>query len=1083
MAEQEEESGLAAGTLISDGTASLPEYLHVTGGEDCQVVNTFTAGEGEFITSFVETPEVAESIGPTSTIIYVQPDGSFVEGTGLTAEEQQQLVEQLAKQQLVEVTESEAAQFFESHQPQHFIQHGGALSSEELQPRSLVSLGPQEADGGRIVLSELQRVALEPSPALPVTPQPLTIVHNASQQLQNVAMQVALQQNQVLNGTRLIPKKLETIRIQLQNLQTPETKEKSAPLNLPVQQKTVLLGQPVAKVGMTGGLKFNTSPQIIRIQPVLGDGQQQFVLHSPNEPPIQLLVQKQLSTVGAIHMTQKATVKNAVNGRAPRATVTFCPAVHRTVTSGSDRKEGEKEKPKKPQKIKTRSGRISRPPKYKVKDYKFIRREDLADGHQSDSDDYSELSVGEEDGDETKNVFVSVDFNLNPKMFKCETCDKAYIGKGGLSRHYMLNPAHKNKNDVESDTYLQEPGLGILANHIAETTGLSPGSQGSNSIEKPEREALPATETLNLSTPSVPLQDAQSVSPPAEAALNQVVLSFPGPGRPRGPGRPKGPGRPAHSKVAGRSGRQGRRAKPGRPPKYLGGVSTEQQIQRRKARLKEIIQQCGDEELMELVLPRLARVMTVWEFLIMKVEKGCPSQAHFADVYRELEQLHTQVKKMAEEHFGSASSSNVLEHLEIRNPQVSKSLGIEDLLKSKVQFSVPVQCCTLGVPQKKQQPSDTNKQKERENDIQLPSAKKIRIEDMNGTCLKLNGLEVSDKDVPATVAPVEQDLRKTQKETLALLQANGKTNGSTMDVNHLNRELLQTSNEIDNFDSRSNQPDTNILLCRPTEVPMPVAQTVLVDMQPDLSRADNREEVSEEFPAVQAKFSTEALVQEHLISQSLANESVAEEVPTHMPIANSIINSDFSKGNALVNCCNSEDLNDSDIVDQMQQLEKALSRDGMPLNHSYRNVHLVSQQPVETLATPICLENEINEEAISGLHIANLGELHGQSTEQNGCVEQAVTVDGTVEFQLADDNQELLTQGNEQIFIQTSDGIIMHHSTGGIASEGIVIVTNADGTTMHIRTPDGVPLETVEALLAMEAEGHGEGILVTETHQ
>ncbi|KAG2457629.1 ZN839 protein, partial [Polypterus senegalus] len=1005
MAEQEEESGLAAGTLTSDGTASLPEYLHVTGGEDCQVVNTFTAGEGELITSFVETSEVAESIGPTSTIIYVQPDGSFVEGTGLTAEEQQQLVEQLAKQQLVEVTESEAAQFFESHQSQHFIQHGGDLSSEELQPRSLVSLGPQEADGGRIVLSELQRVALEPSPALPVAPQPLTIVHNASQQLQNVAMQVALQQNQVLNGTRLIPKKLETIRIQLQNLQTPETKEKSAPLNPPVQQKTVLLGQPVAKVGMTGGLKFNTSPQIIRIQPVLGDGQQQFVLHSPNEPPIQLLVQKQLSTVGAIHMTQKATVKNAVNGRAPRATVTFCPAVHRTVTSGPDRKEGEKEKPKKPQKIQTRSGRISRPPKYKVKDYKFIRREDLADGHQSDSDDYSELSVGEEDGDETKNVFVSVDFNLNPKMFKCETCDKAYIGKGGLSRHYMLNPAHKNKNGVESDTYLQEPGLGILANHIAETTGLSPGSQGSISNEKPEREALPAAETLNLSTPSVPPQDAQ------------------------------------------------------------------------------IIQQCGDEELMELVLPRLARVMTVWEFLIMKVEKGCPSQAHFADVYRELEQLHTQVKKMAEEHFGSASSSSVLEHLEIRNPQVSKSLGIEDLLKSKVHFSVPVQCYTLGVPQKKQQPSDTNKQKERENDIQLPSAKKIRIEDMNGTCLKLNGLEVSEKDVPATVTPVEQDLKKAHKETLALLQVSGKANGSTMDVNHLNRELLQTSNEIDHFDSRSNQPDTNILLCHPTDVPMPVAQTVLVDMQPDLSRADNKEKVSEEFPAVQAKFSTEALVQEHLISQNLANESVAEEVPSQMPIANSIINSDFSKSNALVNCCNSEDLNDSDIVDQMQQLEKALSRDEMPLNHSYRNVHLDSQQPVETLATPICLENEINEEAISGLHIASLGELHGQSTEQNGCVEQAVTVDGTVEFQLADDNQELLTQGNEQIFIQTSDGIIMHHSTGGIASEGIVIVTNADGTTMHIRTPDGVPLETVEALLAMEAEGHGEGILVTETHQ
>ncbi|KAJ8789986.1 hypothetical protein J1605_004738 [Eschrichtius robustus] len=47
---------------------------------------------------------------------------------------------------------------------------------------------------------------------------------------------------------------------------------------------------------------------------------------------------------------------------------------------------------KKSLKVKTRSGRISRPPKYKAKDYKFIKTEDLADGHPSDSDDYSELS-------------------------------------------------------------------------------------------------------------------------------------------------------------------------------------------------------------------------------------------------------------------------------------------------------------------------------------------------------------------------------------------------------------------------------------------------------------------------------------------------------------------------------------------------------------------------------------------------------------------------------------------------------------------------------------------------------------------
>lgn len=33
----------------------------------------------------------------------------------------------------------------------------------------------------------------------------------------------------------------------------------------------------------------------------------------------------------------------------------------------------------------------------------------------------------------------------------------------------------------------------------------------------------------------------------------------------------------------------------------------------------QFIQQYDDEDLMEIVLPRLAKVMTVWEFVLMKV--------------------------------------------------------------------------------------------------------------------------------------------------------------------------------------------------------------------------------------------------------------------------------------------------------------------------------------------------------------------------------------------------------------------------------------------------------------------------------
>ena len=70
-----------------------------------------------------------------------------------------------------------------------------------------------------------------------------------------------------------------------------------------------------------------------------------------------------------------------------------------------------------------------------------------------------------------------------------------------------------------------------------------------------------------------------------------------------------------------------------------------------------------------------------------------------------------------------------------------------------------------------------------------------------------------------------------------------------------------------------------------------------------------------------------------------------------------------------------------------------------------------------------------------------------------------------------------------RFFIQTTDGLILSHPDAAVLSqaEGIVIVTDSDGTTMHIRTPDGIPLETVEALLAMEADGQSEDVLLSQS--
>lgn len=61
-------------------------------------------------------------------------------------------------------------------------------------------------------------------------------------------------------------------------------------------------------------------------------------------------------------------------------------------------------------------------------------------------------------------------------------------------------------------------------------------------------------------------------------------------------------------------------------------------------------------------------------------------------------------------------------------------------------------------------------------------------------------------------------------------------------------------------------------------------------------------------------------------------------------------------------------------------------------------------------------------------------------------------------------------QESQEIYLQT-DGLDVQMSESGM--ERIVIVNGPDGTTMHIQTPEDVPLEAVHALLGIEASNEG----------
>nr|XP_023654832.1 zinc finger protein 839 [Paramormyrops kingsleyae]XP_023654833.1 zinc finger protein 839 [Paramormyrops kingsleyae] len=1014
-------------------TSDILEYLQTSAHEgtdlesDYQVINQYTDVKQllnrNIATSFVETPgtgttnytamssEIVNTVLPeTTTIIYVQPDGSFVEGTGLTAEEQQQLVEQLEKQPFCAITESETPCV--SERPPARLAHCGRLAPKELQQviqqvsRSQKSAMHVEQ---HIVPSATQcrkpaapataeqttaYFAIEPASLFTaesqtnVTVQPqrqqqLAIMQNASQQLQNVAKQVALQQSQSQNGTQL--RKLEPIQIQVQVSPTQEGKERSvAPLAV-FQQTHMSVNQLNRKVNVSSGVNV-TCPQIIHISPVVGE--QQYILHNAGDAPIQLLLQRPEPITGSVlPISQKIPLQTpikAVVADPLHSKMTMDP------TLAKKERQREKNNQKRPQKIKTRSGRVSRPPKYKVKDYKFIKREDLADGHQSDSDDYSEISVEEEEDEEGKVSVAINNFNLNPKAFKCETCEKAYIGNGGLSRHYRLNPTHRTALCSQEPVSAPRQQNTVSKVSSGDAPSMIPSLKNTNS----ETALVPATagqmvdtafpSTAQVSSPEKALapqneQKSESINPERALTCTEQKLSS-------GPGRPKGPGRPGRPKIAAHRTRRGR---PGRPPKHFGGSSMEQKTQRNKTRLKEVLQQCNNEELVEMVLPRLAKVMTVWEFLLMKVEKGCPSKPHFSDVYREFEQLHRQVKKMAQDHFGIHNDPGPLADVELTDPQEFKT---------------------------------------------LPPAKRFKLEkatiESNGVCLNENMIPDVAVDELSGAPEKDTDLAMNGFLTPALEAK------ASVIHNHLEIKKANTGERLTVTESKESQ----LQVMDPQQAQMIETQMETETPKPEVV-----------FTTFETDFTEEVLVEEHLPSTTETENPSSKidnsSVNTSPPQLISVVT---EKGQSGLDMDTSEVLNESDVAAHMSHLQQTLSTDVIPLDHSYRSNDQEPQQPTET---------------VNGL-------------EQDCSLGSSISLGGTVEFQLAEASQK---HDHEQILIHTENGLIMQHSEGSLASDRIVIVTDSSGTTMHIRAPEEVPLETVQALLGIE-NGQTEGILVPETH-
>ncbi|XP_032995259.1 zinc finger protein 839 isoform X2 [Lacerta agilis] len=568
-----------------------------------------------------------------------------------------------------------------------------------------------------------------------------SIPHDVAQRLQKVPRVPA----------RLLPTKpLETICVQVQPEQKKEKERSELSLAAIQRSKNAAMSQPLEKNSRIVALSV-INPHIVTVP-----GPQQFLLHKSSEPTLQLLLQRPLHPLGQV--SSGKITHELLNGQ-KNISVTIAASESPNVTrapscsanSLTNHEKKYKYRVKKSLKVKTRSGRISRPPKYKAKDYKFIKTKDLADCHQSDSDDYAELSLEDDEGGgkekEVCSLFGPLNYDLKPKLFKCQSCEKSYIGKGGLARHYKLNPAHRQEESSQSSAINRR-----LLECTGQTSCESIHQMLSPTISAPLINEIGSSVDLKNNLPIENEQQSSTSTEDGKLIEHQNTdLLYLGPGRPQ---QPRRCGRPKTAERSRYSGRYSRRSQ--FSSKCLNNMSAEHHsIFRRKARLKELIQQCANEDFMELALPRFTTLVTVSEFLLMKVGKKYPTKALFPEVYREFEELHTIVKKMCQDYLSTPELNNPLA---IKNPKVAESLGIigSDLEMQMIQTidSAP-ECIKIADAR-----VCTEKRATEGSDEMLPFAKKIRAENLlESVTISSSPGEIKERSPAYEGSPPEQNCR------------------------------------------------------------------------------------------------------------------------------------------------------------------------------------------------------------------------------------------------------------------------------------------------------------------------------------
>ncbi|XP_045757515.1 zinc finger protein 839 isoform X2 [Mirounga angustirostris] len=776
-------------------------------------------------------------------------------------------------------------------------------------------------------------------------PPPPFVLQDAARRLRDAAQQAALRRGPDAEAPRpprmLPPQQLEAICVKITSGEM-KGQQRPVPPLATIQPKPARLSQLPARPSRVLGF---------RVQPILSTGPQPRFLSSSS--PVQVFVQRPLPALQPLAPNGQGAPLTPLSASDPPAATSVSSSSANLFISSLHTKHTEKLK--KSLKVKTRSGRISRPPKYKAKDYKFIKTEDLADGHLSDSDDYSELSVEEDEEQREKQVLFDLSScSLRPKSFKCQTCEKSYIGKGGLARHLKLNPGH---GQLEPEELLSEKANGSA------TRGCTEGR------------------TASLTSP--------------------------------------GPSTPA--------------------------LLSEDRAQSSRAGL-QFLHQCDRDALVELVLPQLAQVVTVYEFLLMKVETGHLAKPLFPAVYKEFEELHKMVKKMCQDYL-SGSGLCSREPLEISNNKLAESLGITEFLRKP---EAHAQCVpakrTSGQPGRAG-PEEASQQKRGNETAEegLAGVKRTRRDapprDTPEPAADRGGPQ---KPAPCAPAASEGCARHVSGNT-----SHHSEESHTMPVSESNRSVLHAGQQL----------------------------KALADLEAEsgsVAPAFSYQHVSGPSlcpqsgePRARTQGQVAALPEENVLEHSVAWNSGDSRR------SRALCSTLTSTGEDSLSPSGSGNLEMRDSQQKGQQtspshipltedagpgLLSALSVDTVPADCAHRTVRELGPRPGQARA----LSTDGGQGSCAGDSdpFPCGPEAHA---DQRGLA-SIVAVGEAVAFEITSGCSELSSQGQEPLFIQTSDGLILPHPGSLVSGEGdLVLVAGEEGPTVHTGPREGAPPESTEA--------------------